>query len=121
MANFSVIDYLSPIVSIYVLNQLCGHWLLTDALHSTISMSLKLRGKNQVLPSFESLMDDDSIISDELPLLASTIRREVINVLGFFLSLLNVYDKKKTHNMISLMLNPKYKSLCIVSSFVERE
>ncbi len=121
MPNFSIVDYHSPIFSIYVLNQLCGHWFLNDALHSTISMTLKLRGKNQVLPSFESLMDDDSIISDELSLLASNIRMEVINVLDFFLSFLKVYDKKKSHNMISLMLDPKYKSLRIVSSFVGRE
>jgi hypothetical protein len=38
-----------------------------------------------------------------------------------FLSFLKVYDKKKSHNMISLMLNPRYKSLHIVSSFVGRE
>jgi hypothetical protein len=84
-------------------------------------MTLKLRGKNQVLPSFESLMDDDSIISDELSLLASNIRMEVINVLDSFLSFLKVYDKKKTHNMISLILDPKYKGLRIISSFVGRE
>jgi hypothetical protein len=29
-------------------------------------MSLKFRRKNQVLPSFENLMDDDSVVSDEL-------------------------------------------------------
>jgi hypothetical protein len=95
MPNFSIVDYHSPIFPIYVLNQLCGHWFLNDALHSAISMTLKLRGKNQVLPSFESLMDDDSIISDELSLLASNIRMEVNNVLDSFLSFLKVYDKKK--------------------------
>jgi hypothetical protein len=63
-------------------------------------MSLKLREKNQVFPSFESLLDDDSIVSVELFLLASNIRREVINVLDFFLSFLKVYDKRKSHNMI---------------------
>jgi hypothetical protein len=66
-------------------------------------------------------MDDDSIASDELFLLAFNIRREVINVFDFFLSFLKVCDKRKTHNMISLMLDPKYKNLCIVSSFVGRE
>jgi hypothetical protein len=66
-------------------------------------------------------MDDDSIVNDELSLLAFNIRKEVINVLDFFLSCLKVYDKRKTHNMISLMLNPRYKSLCIIYSFVERE
>jgi len=56
--------------------------------YTTISMSLKLRKKYQVLPSFESLMDDDSIVSDELFLLAFKINREVINVLDSFLSFL---------------------------------
>ncbi len=84
-------------------------------------MSLKLWGKNQVLSSFESLMDDDSIISDELFLLVFNIIKEVINVLDSFLSFLKVYDKRKLHNMISLMLNLRYKSLHIVSSFVGRE
>jgi hypothetical protein len=48
-------------------------------------MNLKLRGKNQVFPLFESLMDDDLVVSDELSLLASKIKREVINVLDSFL------------------------------------
>jgi hypothetical protein len=39
--------------------------LLNDVLHFAISMSLKLREENQVLPSFESLMDDDSIVNVE--------------------------------------------------------
>jgi len=84
-------------------------------------MSLKLKEKNQNLPSFESLMDDDSIVNDELSFLASNIKKEVINVSNFFLSFLKVYDKRKTHNMIYLMLNLKYKSLHIVLSFVGRE
>jgi hypothetical protein len=83
-------------------------------------MNLKLREENQVLPSFESLMDDDSIVSDELSLLISNIRREVINVLDSILSFLKVYAKRKTHK-ISLMLDPRYKNFRIVSSFVGRE
>jgi len=66
-------------------------------------------------------MDDDSIINDELSLLDSNIRRKIINVLDSFLSFLKVYDKRKGHNMTSLMLNPRYKSLRITSSFVGRE
>jgi hypothetical protein len=55
-------------------------------------------------------MNNDSIVNDELSLLASNIKREVINVLDFFLSFLKVYDKRKIHNMIFLMLDPKYKN-----------
>jgi hypothetical protein len=63
----------------------------------------------------------NSIVSDELFLLAFNIRREVINMLDSFLSFLKVYDKRKTHNMISLMLDPKYKGLHIVPSFAGSE
>ncbi len=56
-------------------------------------------------------MDYDLVVSYELSLLASHIRREVINVLDSFLSFLKVYDKRKTHNMISLMQDLRYKTL----------
>jgi len=42
-------------------------------------------------------------------------------VLNSFLSFLNKYENKKAHNMISLMLDIRFKSLCIISSFVGRE
>jgi hypothetical protein len=98
-----IVDYLSLVVSTYVLNHSHGHWLLSDVLHFAISMSLKLKEENQILPSFESLMDDDSIVNDELSSLAFNIRREVINVMDSFLSFLKVYDRKKSHNMIYLI------------------
>jgi hypothetical protein len=63
-------------------------------------------------------MDDDSIVNDELSLLNANIRREVINLLDFFLSFLKVYDKRKVHNVISLMLKLRYKNFDIVFSFV---
>jgi hypothetical protein len=76
-------------------------------------MNLKLKEENRFIPSFESLMEDDSILSNELSLLVSNIQREVINVLDFVLSLLKKYENKKAHNMISLMLNPRFKNFCI--------
>jgi hypothetical protein len=42
-------------------------------------------------------------------------------VLNSFLSFLRKYENKKAHNMISLMLDIRFKSLRIVSSFVRRE
>jgi hypothetical protein len=114
-------DFFFQIVFSCVFNQFHGHWFINDVLHFVISMSLKLKEENKIIPSFESLMEDDSIISDELSLLAFNIRREVINVLDFFLSFLKKYENKKVHNMISLMLDPRFKNLCIISSFVGRE
>jgi hypothetical protein len=66
-------------------------------------------------------MEDDSIIFYELSLLAFNIKKELINVLIFFLSFLKKYENKKVHNMISLMLDPRFKSFCILSSFIGRE
>jgi hypothetical protein len=57
-------------------------------------MSLKLKEENKIIPSFESLMEDTSIIYGELSLLASNIRRDVINVLDSFLSFLKKHEKK---------------------------
>jgi hypothetical protein len=84
-------------------------------------MSLKLKEENQIIPSFENLMDDDSIIIDELFLLAYNKKREVINVLDSFLSFLRKYDNRKAHNMVILMLDPKFKSFYIIFSFVRKE
>ncbi len=82
-------------VTSYVLNQSHGCWLLSDALHSTISMNLKLKEENEIVPSFDSLMENDAIVDNELALLASNIKREVYNVLDFFFSLLRKYEEKK--------------------------
>ncbi len=38
-----------------------------------------------------------------------------------FLSFLKKYENKKVHNMISLMLDPRFMSLHIISSFVGRK
>jgi hypothetical protein len=54
-----VVHCLSPVVTTCVLNQSRGHWLLNDALHSTISMSLKLREEPKNAPSFQTLMEKD--------------------------------------------------------------
>jgi hypothetical protein len=81
-------------------------------------MSLKLKEENEIVPSFEILMEDDLIIVDELVLLVFNIRKEVCGVLDSFLSFLMKYENKKTHNMIFVMLDPRFKSLQILSSFV---
>jgi hypothetical protein len=80
------VDYLFPIVIAYVLNQSRGHWLFNDVLHFAISLNLKLKEDNQVLFSFESLMEDEYILVNEFVLLVFNIRKDVCGVLDFFLS-----------------------------------
>ncbi len=71
--------------------------------------------------SFESFMNDDIGLSLKLATLASNIKSKVFGVLDFFLSLLRTYEKKKTHNLFSFMLNPKFKNLCLIFSYVNKE
>jgi hypothetical protein len=63
-------------------------------------------------------IDDDSIITLELSLFISNIKKEVCGVLDSFLSFLKKYEERKTHNMLSLMLDSQFKNLHLVSSFV---
>jgi hypothetical protein len=71
-----VVDCLFSVVIPYVLNQSGGHWLLSDAFHSAISMSLKLREPINA-PSFQTLMEKDSSVEPELICLTSNIKKEV--------------------------------------------
>jgi hypothetical protein len=57
-------------------------------------MSLKFKDENQIIPSFETLMDDYSIITNELALMTSSIKREVSWVLESFISFLTKYENK---------------------------
>jgi hypothetical protein len=58
-------------------------------------MSLKLFLKIGILSSLEDLIDDDSIVTFELSLLASNIKRKVCGVLDSFISFFKKYGKKK--------------------------
>jgi hypothetical protein len=63
-------------------------------------------------------MDDDLGIFFQLKSLASNIKLEVFGVLDSFLSFMRTYDEKKTHNMLAFMFDPRFKSFCLVYSYV---
>ena len=70
----------------------------------------------------DSLVDSESAEFDEELLdLIVRIKLEVIDVLSPFLAFLHQYDKLKAHNMLALMLDPRYKGLRLVTTFVGRE
>jgi len=85
-----VVDSLSPIVSTCILNQSKGHWLLSDALNSTISISLKFRDEIDYA-TFDNLIKEDGTVVYELSCLASNIKKE-IQVLDSFISFLKQYE-----------------------------
>jgi hypothetical protein len=71
--------------------------------------------KIQVLPSFESLIDDGSIVNDELSLLASNIRKEVIKNIDYF--------QKKGKKFKRFKLSPQVvlEKLCVIFSFMKEK
>jgi hypothetical protein len=72
----------------YALNQSHGYWLLSDVLNSVTSIILKLKDALDVLPSLQNLMEEESIIVDELTSLAFNIEKGIYVVLKSFLSFL---------------------------------
>ncbi len=49
------------------------------------------------------------------------MKRKYVWSLIQVLSFLTKYDEKKTHNMLSLILDPKYKTLRLICSFIGHE
>jgi hypothetical protein len=81
---------------------------LNNVLHVAISVSLKLKEKMNLPFILDNFIDDNSSLNMELGTLAMNINNEVYEVIDLFLSFLKKYDERKIHNMLSLMLNPKF-------------
>ncbi len=109
-----IVDYLSLVVIICVLNQSCDHWLHNDALHFAISISLKLKEEIQMFPSCGNLI---VWIFVKLAMFFLTSKRKFMQY-WIFPSLLTRIFEKNPHTMLSLMLAIQFKSLCLVFSFV---
>jgi hypothetical protein len=78
-----ILDYFGIVVFACIFNYSKGHWLLNDALNSTISMSLKFKDEID-FATFDNLMEQDANVVFELSCLASNIKVEVVGILEFF-------------------------------------
>ncbi len=99
----------NTIVIACVSNQSKGHWLLSNV------------EEMNHCPNLDALIDDDLDLDIEFRSLARNIKKEVCGVIDFILSFLTRYDKRRVHNMLALMLNLRFKSLKLNSSFIGRE
>jgi hypothetical protein len=63
-------------------------------------------------------MEEDYGVALELICLVFNIRKEVCGVLDSFLSFLKEIDERRTHNILALMLDPRFKSLCLMCFFI---
>jgi hypothetical protein len=81
-------------------------------------MSVKFKDEINYI-AFDNLMEEDVNVDFELSCLVSNIKKEVVKVFDLFFLKRNM--NKTYHNMFSLMLDPRFKSLCLVSSFISHE
>jgi len=72
-------------------------------------MNLKLKKKMSHFLLLDALIDDDFGLNIELGTFATDIKKEIIGVIDYFLSFLTRYDERITHDMLALMLDPKFK------------
>jgi hypothetical protein len=64
------------------------------------------------------IYDDDFGFKIELGTLAKNIKKEVTGVTDSFIFFLRRYNEKKTHNMLALMLNPRFNNLTLKYFFI---
>ncbi|KAG0556897.1 hypothetical protein KC19_11G087000 [Ceratodon purpureus] len=116
----AVTDALIPMVQQCVTNQSKGYWLLSDALASALGLCIQLH-KEQIEKGLVSPKLETGNFDSELEVLQSRMMSEVINALAPFLSFTVSYSAKHAHNMLALMLDPRYKGLSLVKDYVGRE
>jgi len=109
-----IMDSLSLAMTTCVLNQSSSLWSLFDTLQFVIIMCLKLKEETTNPSTLINLIVDDFRITFEWSLFPSTnIKREVCGVLNSFIKKRR-YEERKAHNMLSLMLDLRFKSLCLI-------
>ncbi len=65
-------------------------------------------------------IDDDFVVIIELENFAKNIKK-IIWVIDYFLLFLLKYGERKIHNLLTLMLDLKFKSLRLIFSFIGHE
>ncbi len=64
------------------------------------------------------MMEDDYGVALELSMFASNIKKEICEVLDNFFSFLRVYEKRKVHNMLFLMLDTRFTFFLLIENKV---
>lgn len=116
----AVTDALTPVLQQCVTNQSKGYWLLSDALATALNLCIQLH-KEQIEKELVSPKLEAGNFESELEVLQARMMSEVINTLAPFLSFTVSYSAKHAHNMLALMLDPRYKGLSLVKDYVGRE
>jgi hypothetical protein len=95
-------------VNACVVNQPRGHWLLLDALITTINNSLNMEAKIVGLGDGFEILDEFDL---EFLTLKKNMRQKRIKVIKPFLFLKKIFDPHNVHNMFTIMLDLCFKYL----------
>ena len=97
-----------------IFNQTRGYWLLSDALAAAFRVSVELQDvHDQRAHAVPALRVGD--FESEIEMLKMRMAREAIGVLKPFLAFAVLFSEAKAHNMLALMLDPRFKDLeCII-------
>ena len=113
----TVTQTLNPVVQQCVLNQTRGYWLLSDALAAAFRMSIELQGVydqcSSVVPPLQ-VGDFES----EIEILKARMAKTTVDVMKPFLRFSLQFVADRAHNMLSLMLDPRFKGLEYVIQYV---
>lgn len=102
-------------VTTCVMNQSKGHWLLSNVVSIVSCMTIRMRDEKMALDEENKGPD---LFDDEFLVFQSHIRDEVIVVLEPFLKFVVSYDPSKAHNILSLMLDPRFKEMKLVTDYI---
>lgn len=87
------------------------------------AITLCLKCREEVTNPFAqvSLIDHDFRIDFELFLFTTNIKKEICSVLESFFPFKRIFEEKKFHNMLCLMLDSRFKNFPLVFSFIGHE
>ena len=111
----TVTETLNPVVKQCVLNQTRGYWLLSDALAAALAISVELRAHVDHVSSMNPPLQHGDFDA-ELEILRAKMSLEAMLVMKPFLSFTQFFTSEKAHNMIVLMVDPRFKGLeCVIA------
>ncbi len=90
----AITSTLNLVLSTYVMNHSRGHWLLLDALTTTITLTMEMEA--QLLKLFARL-EISNLFEAKICLLHKIMQLEVIKVIKLFLEFLRSLDVRQFH------------------------
>jgi hypothetical protein len=113
----AVIETLNLVVSQCVVNQTRGYWLLSDAIAGVLKLIVQMEAKQLAQSSTEPPLECGEFDS-EFEILYGRMAGQVVDVLRLFLSFVRKFEEGSEHNMICLMLDPRFKGLEVIVDYV---